>query len=592
MELALVLGLLNTPNVPPAAAAAGPPPKLEAKRSAQKNSFYEVAKYLDVGGELFVYLSAEQVMAEAEAGLKNADGLFQAIAPMMSNREAREAKLVLRAIRSGLKETGLREVSGMGASSIALRPGFYRGAAMLHRYPGAKDPGLIWTAFGARPHAQAGLKLMPASTVLAAHGDLDAAGILAWVRNFVKQNAPPRAVEEFEEALEEANNEIQIDKIIEGFGGELGMMVTLNEKRMVRLPLPDGDEPLQFPEPGFILTAKVKDDTLAGMIGGGLGELPKEEVKVDGITLKIYQPPGGLPVDIRPTLFTSRGYLVLASNPNIAREILAVQAGRSKGLAGTKEFQALAQGMKLEGNAIHFVSARLGGTYLDFLHNVMGRAAKQGALPPKLNAALKNFFADGRKQIGGYLGIFRTQKDGLLYISQATLGGKRVAMTGAAAGFVAVGAAFTLPAVQSARHRARQAQSMNNVKQLALATHIYADKHDGHLPKAASWSDDLLKYAGDPGVFQSPMADVVAVAEPGQHPCSYAYNAHLGGRPLAGIREPAVTVLFIETATRWNGSLDGTKLAEGFPGGIIVGFVDGHVERLTENRLKKLRWKP
>lgn len=64
-------------------------------------------------------------------------------------------------------------------------------------------------------------------------------------------------------------------------------------------------------------------------------------------------------------------------------------------------------------------------------------------------------------------------------------------------------AGFALPAIQKARDAARRAQSMNNLKQLALAMHMYSDQH-GHLPPAVvmgpdgktphSWRVELLPY--------------------------------------------------------------------------------------------------
>ncbi|MBL69888.1 MAG: hypothetical protein CMO74_15830 [Verrucomicrobiales bacterium] len=588
MEFILIMGMLNLPAAQEVEPDNPPPAKLEIKRSAEGNSFYEVTKYLDLGGELFVYLSTEQVLAQATGWLKQVDGLVKAMGPMMSKREARDAAIALKVIQSGLRESGLEEISGFGASSIALRPGFHRSVAMLHRYPTDEQPGLIWSLTGRRPHVQDGFKLMPTSTVFAAHGDLDPAGVLRVIEDFVKKNIPPAEAREFERELEQINEELPFNALLKEFGGEMGMTITLNEERKVRVPAPGG-EPLEFPEPGLVLAIKTADDTYANLLAGVLAELPKKVEQVSNVTLNIFQVPVELPLDIRPTLFNSQGYLILASNPLIAREILAVQSGRSEGLVGTKEFKALSEGMQLEGNAIHYVSPRFGLAYFELMDEILKRAQQEEALPAPLKKTLDDFFATGRKQMGGYLGIVRTQDDGILYTVHSSQGGAQVAM-GAGAFMLGAGVFSVMPALEGARNGARRAQSMNNVKQLALAVHIHADKN-GRLPEAANWSDTLLPLLGNnTEVFVAP--DVAVATNDNRPPCSYAFNAALGGVKLADIRQPAKTVLFLDLWQGWNGNFKWPFPPPAGKEEYIVGFADGHIERVPFHKLGLFRWKP
>ena len=80
-----------------------------------------------------------------------------------------------------------------------------------------------------------------------------------------------------------------------------------------------------------------------------------------------------------------------------------------------------------------------------------------------------------------------------------------------AIGSVGVMTALLLPAVQAAREAARRTQSMNNLKQIGLAMHIYADAHR-KLPARAiydkqgkpllSWRVALLPYLGQDALFK------------------------------------------------------------------------------------------
>src|SRR6476620_8241266 len=68
--------------------------------------------------------------------------------------------------------------------------------------------------------------------------------------------------------------------------------------------------------------------------------------------------------------------------------------------------------------------------------------------------------------------------------------------------------ALLLPAVQSAREAARRTQCTNNMKQIALATHNYADIYNGPFPVGeyaccwGTWLVGLLPY-----IEQKPLYD-------------------------------------------------------------------------------------
>jgi type II secretory pathway pseudopilin PulG len=101
--------------------------------------------------------------------------------------------------------------------------------------------------------------------------------------------------------------------------------------------------------------------------------------------------------------------------------------------------------------------------------------------------------------------LFRPTRDGnVLVLAQEGLVSNQTAVIG-------VLVALLLPAVQAAREAARRASSMNNLKQIALAMHIYHDQHRSFPPRASyssdgkpllSWRVHLLPYLEQEALYR------------------------------------------------------------------------------------------
>jgi type II secretory pathway pseudopilin PulG len=101
--------------------------------------------------------------------------------------------------------------------------------------------------------------------------------------------------------------------------------------------------------------------------------------------------------------------------------------------------------------------------------------------------------------------MVRPTRDGnTVVLAQEGLVSNQTAMIG-------VLVALLLPAVQAAREAARRAQSMNNLKQIALAMHMYHDTHQTFPPRATyssdgkpllSWRVHLLPFLGQETLYQ------------------------------------------------------------------------------------------
>ncbi len=178
---------------------------------------------------------------------------------------------------------------------------------------------------------------------------------------------------------------------------------------------------------------------------------------------------------------------------------------------------------------------------------------------------------------------------------------------------IAILAAMLLPALTKAREKARQASCMGNVKQLMLATLMYADDNDGFLLPGAipyydypghagqyEWNEMLRDmYLRDQAVFVCPTQTSPAGAASGSIPnlgygwnyqeFGYYYTTHGTGwgTALVQVDLPSSTILIGDsrdsdpaaTWSQWRYLYKRTAglLPARHNGGGMMGLLDGHV---------------
>ena len=139
--------------------------------SAEKNSFEEVTAKLDPGGNLFCYMSTEQALERLSNRVAAASNLLSNL-PNIPGTGRQNLGNFLAVLSGVINESGISQVSGLGASSIAREPGFYYSKVVIHHYPG-RNAGLIWSLFGREAHPLRQLDMLPESTALAFGSDFD-----------------------------------------------------------------------------------------------------------------------------------------------------------------------------------------------------------------------------------------------------------------------------------------------------------------------------------------------------------------------------------------------------------------------------------
>ena len=403
------------------------PPVTPPVVAGSSTSFTAVTQKLDAGGSFYFYLSTAQAQQWVQTVFTEGGNLVKQMGAESPPSEGDPAEALIGGMGAMIAQfagtgievgqaaytgLGLDSIDGVGASTKDLGGGLKRNVAAVHHDP-AKMNGLIWKAFGTAPHELGALKLMPAETVYAMHGDLNLTAILQWVQTMVTDHGTP-------EMLGELNTYLKSPPVLAvngGYSGEMGVYVTfdpvktikvpienpltggvsggfdatsesadteagelppgLSDSQPIRIPdpgpesveipgLPSGAGEMQMieiPEPGVIITMKVKDNSIQKMLEGLIStQIPLQPVDLGGVTMSQLPQPmtlPDLPVAIQPAMFQVGDYLVIASTPALANKVITVHNEQSQGLKGTAEFQKMSKGMPLKGNHIMYVSGRV-----------------------------------------------------------------------------------------------------------------------------------------------------------------------------------------------------------------------------------------
>ena len=345
-------------------------------RSAEKTSFDQVASHLDAGGNLYLYLSTEQLLE----GLATKVGAWQDLVSSIPNLKVSPGDIgrIFGVVTNLIRDSGIEDVSGFGVSGIAVEPGFYRTKSFLHHYSG-KGNGLLWKVGGEKAHALKSLDMLPVNTAFAMFSDLDVRMLWSFIEKHVRDSGFPQADEFLDKLPAEfrKGTGLEWNKVIGSMGGEFGFVLTLDDTRMIPIPVPTTSK-LEIPEPGILLAVKVTDDTIFNRIEQALKDTKQNVIEVNEPKLKMRTVPVPLPlpIQLRPTLAASEGYLFIASSDTLLQQFMAVKAGKSPGLKSTDEFKRLAKGVPEEGNSFCFLSQRFGKTIVEIQQHALEMAAQ------------------------------------------------------------------------------------------------------------------------------------------------------------------------------------------------------------------------
>ena len=388
---------------------------LKGPPAAVKSSFEAVAARLDPNGHLYAYLSTEQALARLGEGLEGLITLAktgtEAGSSLMDNPfVAPIIEGVLGVVEPAYRQSGIGEISGVGMSSLAIEENLWRSKMFVHHQPG-KGSGLIWDAFGKRPHTLEVLSLAPDNTAALMHSDLDVKRVIDWADTVfgemlggesIMANAPP-----------------QVQDILDSFGNEAGFLMTLDSENKMTLPgfMFDREEDLELDGVAFALLLRVNDDTLMEMLGeamgGGFGA--PEGTKVGGVTIHSIPLPIPLPIkmDLSPCYFQVGNYMVLSSAESLAKRMATAHGGKGR-LADDADFKVLTKGLSLKANGIYYADPQ--ATEWGMQINELSMGKLEGGL-----AKVYEIYEESLKEGIGMVSLFKVEKDGLLIEGNSTV---------------------------------------------------------------------------------------------------------------------------------------------------------------------------
>lgn len=467
--------------------------------SAEPTAFKEVAAQLDPGGSLYLYLSTDQWLGALSAKVRDIRDFVLALPDVAGENRARVTQ-VFQLIENVVKRSGVESVAGVGVSGIAVEKGFYRTRFVAQRAAGSPG-GYFWEWFGTQPHPLAALDWLPADTTWAFFADLDLRAIWA----ALEREAGAARLDPLLAGLQQLSAQVEqatgrsLPAQLDALGGELGVALVLDSATKIKLPLPDGQE-VELPEPALLVAVKVKNDQLFDWLDKAMAANPQSvRGEAGGARWRSLAVPAPVPFPLRPTVARAGDYLWLTSSDTLFERVRKAKAGEAPELKGTPEFQQLARDLPARGNSFNFVSARFSEAMTELQKAVMRQAAHQPDNPARVMELFQRVLGLADKPASYAVGW--VDDSGMHSVSQGNQEPTTVLITSAVVAPTAMLAGMTVPALARARSRAQEIACVNNLKQIALALILYADDHDGALPKDFA---ALEQFLGGPAVLFCP----------------------------------------------------------------------------------------
>ncbi|MDD5351354.1 MAG: DUF3352 domain-containing protein, partial [Chthoniobacteraceae bacterium] len=379
--------------LPPQAPPSQPSPAPTKIVSAEPTSFDAIARHLDTGGGLYFFLSTESFLKAASQKLTEWGPMLMDASKMDADGKAK-AEAAWKSLSHFTANSGIKEITGFGLSSIALEPGYYQNKWMLHHAAGNGN-GLLWKIHGSEPNALDFIAYLPEHTALATSGNTK----LAPIWDALNQEAATNA--DLRQGLDTLTQQFQqmaglnLPALLASLGPNYSLILTLDETRMTSIPGGPNGQPITLPEPALALFIQVQDDVLINRVDQQLSALPmitkadEGDLKIRGVSMPLPMP------FLRPVVAWKKGLIMVSSSEPLLREMMDVKAGKKPGLAAQAGFKKLMTGLPTVGCDFGYVSPALQKAVQDFQMNTLKQG--QNTADPAVQKMMEQIYKVGNK---------------------------------------------------------------------------------------------------------------------------------------------------------------------------------------------------
>lgn len=421
----------------------------------------------------------------------------------------------------------------------------------------SKPTGGVFATF--KPVDLAWFRAVDAKAVTASAYNWDVAGLYDTIMNTVKGVMPEDEYAQMQEMISGVESELNLKIRGDLLGSLAGPTVSYG--------LPMGVMP-EAPMGGFVILAKLQNAAAFEKAMTALGEFAAgkaqgmlqvgTQTRDDGRTVHVWGIAPLAMAGISPSWSIANDHVVLGSNEALCDQGVAQltsKAADAKSLLDAEGFKKVAGQLPKEMLSFTYTDSQVQFNQImmqarQFWPMATMLASQQGFKLPAMLPSLTHI----AKDMGPSVNYSYYGSDGLYSYVRGP--GIEVALAAVAGG--AVGAGVAMPAMAKAREHARYAASLNNLKQIGLALHLYSQDNDGKFPSDLENAQryyhnaKILESPRKPGYFEGP---------------SYVYI------PDQSVESnPGNIVVYENPEYAWDD--------------IAVLFLDGHVEKMSSDRFQ------